>query len=64
MIVLSCWIFFFYARSLQGLDNTAADGAIGFQTMERIVDDLKAKGKDLWRGVQTQSEDSRRASIT
>ncbi|KAL9969858.1 hypothetical protein ACROYT_G022126 [Oculina patagonica] len=33
-------------RSLQGLDNIAADGAAGFQTMERIVDDLKEKGID------------------
>ncbi|KAL9961192.1 hypothetical protein ACROYT_G030092 [Oculina patagonica] len=30
--------------SLQGLNNIAADGAAGFQTMERIVDDLKEKG--------------------
>ena len=37
---------FCHSRSLQGLDNIAADGATGFQTMERIVDDLKEKGSD------------------
>ena len=39
-------IAFCHFRSLQGLDNIAADGATGFQTMERIVDDLKEKGSD------------------
>ena len=36
-------------KSLQGLDNTAADGASGFQTVERIVDDLEKAGvSKLW----------------
>ena len=39
-------IAFCHSRLLQGLDNIAADGATGFQTMERIVDDLKEKGSD------------------
>ena len=33
-------------RSLQGLDNIAADGAAGFQTIERIVDNLREKGSE------------------
>ena len=37
---------FCHSRSLEGLDNIAADGATGFQTWERIVDDLKAKRGD------------------
>ena len=37
---------FCHSRSLQGLDNIAADGATGFQTMERIVDDLRGKRGD------------------
>ena len=39
-------IAFCHSRSFQGLDNIAADGATGFQTMERIVDDLKEKVSD------------------
>ena len=31
-------------KSLQGLDNTAADGSAAFQTIERIVDDLEKRG--------------------
>jgi len=31
-------------KSLQGLDNTAADDSAAFQTVERIVDDLE-KGR-------------------
>jgi len=31
-------------KSLQGLDNTAADGSAAFQTVERIVDDLEKGG--------------------
>ena len=31
-------------KSLQGLDNTAADGSAAFQTVERIVDDLEKAG--------------------
>ncbi|KAK3705287.1 hypothetical protein QZH41_008174 [Actinostola sp. cb2023] len=31
-------------KSLQGLDNTAADGSAGFNTVESIVDDLEKEG--------------------
>lgn len=31
-------------RSLQGLDNIATNGAAGFETLEKIVDDLKSLG--------------------
>ena len=31
-------------RSLQGLDNIATDGAAGFETLEKIVDELKSLG--------------------
>jgi len=31
-------------KSLQGLDNTAADGSVAFQTVEKIVDELEKKG--------------------
>ena len=33
-------------RSLQGLDNIATDGAAGFETLEKIVDELKSSGAD------------------
>ena len=33
-------------RPLQGLDNTATDGAAGFETLEKIVDELKSLGAD------------------
>ncbi|CAB4011595.1 Hypothetical predicted protein [Paramuricea clavata] len=33
-------------KSLRGLDNTAADGVMGFQTIERIVNDLEQAGVD------------------
>ena len=33
-------------RSLQGLDNIATDGAAGFETLERIVDELKSLGAE------------------
>ena len=33
-------------RSLQGLDNIATDGADGFDTLEKIVDELKSLGAD------------------
>ena len=33
-------------RSLQGLDNIATDGAAGFETLEKIVDELKSLGAD------------------
>ena len=39
-------IAFCHSRSLQALDNIAADDATGFQTMDRIVDNLKEKGSD------------------
>ena len=32
--------------SLQGLDNTAADGSAGFHKIESIVDDLEKGGMD------------------
>ena len=36
-------------RSLQGLDNIASDGAAGFQTLGKIVDDLGENGQDkVW----------------
>lgn len=36
-------------KSLQGLDNIAADGAAGFQTVARIIDDLeKGGGNKQW----------------
>lgn len=36
-------------KSLQGLDNIAADGAAGFQTAARIIDDLeKGGGNKQW----------------
>ena len=31
-------------KSLQGFDNTAADGSVGFQKIEMIVDDLEKGG--------------------
>ena len=31
-------------KSLQGLDNTAADGAAGFQTVETLVETLEKRG--------------------
>ena len=31
-------------KSLQGLDNKAADGAAGFQTVAKIIDDLEKRG--------------------
>ena len=37
-------------KSLQGLDNIAADGAAGFQTVARIIDDFeKGGGNKQWR---------------
>ena len=33
-------------RSLQGLDNIATDGAAGFETLEKIVDELKSLGAE------------------
>ena len=36
-------------RSLQGLDNITTDGAAGFETLEKIVDELKSLGaKSEW----------------
>ena len=40
-----------HRKSLQGLDNTSADGSAGFQKIEMIVDDLdwiKKKTKNAW----------------
>ena len=31
-------------KSLKGLDNIAADGAAGFQTVARIIDNLEKEG--------------------
>ena len=37
-------------KSLQGLDNTAADGAAGFQTIETLVETLEKGGMEKqWR---------------
>ena len=33
-------------RSLQGLDNIATDGAAGFESLEKIVDELKSLSAD------------------
>ena len=33
-------------KSLQGLDNTAADGAAGFQTLEKLVETLEKGGME------------------
>ena len=33
-------------RSLQGLDNIATDGAAGFETLEKILDELKTLGAE------------------
>ena len=33
-----------HRKSLQGLENTAADGSAGFQKIEMIVDDLEKGG--------------------
>ena len=36
-------------KSLQGLDNTAADGAAGFQTLEMLIEALEKGGmKKQW----------------
>ena len=36
-------------KSLEGLDNIAADGAAGFQTVAKIIDDLeKGGGNKQW----------------
>ncbi|PFX15422.1 hypothetical protein AWC38_SpisGene20354 [Stylophora pistillata] len=34
-------------KSLQGLDNTAADGAVGFQTLETLVETLEKGGMEM-----------------
>ena len=47
-------IAFCHSRSLHRLDNIAADGATGFQAMERIVADLKGKGSDRERCIRAQ----------
>lgn len=49
-------------KSLQGLNNTAADGASGFQTLERIVDELGNSGVDsVWcNDTKTALQESKR----
>ena len=49
-------------KSLQGLDNTAADGSADFQTVERIVDDLEKGGlARQWRTeVKERLKDAKR----
>ena len=49
-------------KSLQGLDNTAADGSADFQTVERIVDDLENGGlARQWRTeVKERLKDAKR----
>ena len=42
-------------RSLQGLDNIATDGAAGFETLEKIVDELKSLGADSKWCVQSKT---------
>lgn len=40
--------------SLRGLDNIAADGAVGFQTIERIVNDLEQVGVEKTWAIETK----------
>ena len=49
-------------RSLQGLDNIAASGAEGFDTMHKIVDELEEGGATAkWcEGVRTNLKDTKR----
>ena len=42
-------------RSLQGLDNIATDGAAGFETLEKIVDELKSLGAESEWCVQRKT---------
>ena len=42
-------------RSLQGLDNIATDGAAGFETLEKIVDELKSLGAESEWCVQSKT---------
>ena len=49
-------------KSLQGLDNTAADGSAAFQTVERIVDELEKGGlaKQWCTEVKGKLKDAKR----
>ena len=49
-------------KSLQGLDNTAADGSAGFQMVEMIVDNLEKGGLERqWcTGVKRKLRDAKR----
>ena len=51
-----------HPRSLQGLDNIAADGAAGFQTIQRIVEDLgeKGSGREWCAGVKRRLQEGQR----
>ena len=41
-------------KSLQGLDNTAADGSAGFQMVEMIVDNLEKGGLERQRCTEVK----------
>ena len=41
-------------KSLKGLNNTAADGAEGFETLYEIVDQLEEAGADKGWSSQTR----------
>ena len=49
-------------KSLQGLDNTAADGATGFQTLETILESLEKGGidKDWCSNTSRRLRDAKR----
>ena len=42
-------------RSLRGLDNIATDGAAGFETLEKIIDELKSLGAESEWCVQSRT---------
>ena len=42
-------------RSLKGLDNIATDGAAGFETLQKIVDELKSLGAESEWCVQSKT---------
>ena len=44
-------------KSLQGLDNVAADGVMGIQTIERIVKGLEQAGVDSIWADETRERD-------
>lgn len=43
-------------KSLQGLDNTAASGAEGFEILEKIVDTLQEHGADAKWSEETKND--------